>query len=151
MPPITIVIADQRRARGAACLRLLEPVREVRVVGQARTGPDAIAATRLKPRILLLDLGLSRAKGRSLLPVIRRASPDTKVILLAEDASEALILDALAQGAPGYLETRSLRPFLAKAVRVVVAGEAWVPRRMVTKVVQRLRAHVKQRRGQFAD
>ncbi len=54
--PITVVIADRQRARRAACLRLLEPVRGIRVVGEARSSLGAIAATQLRPRILLLDL-----------------------------------------------------------------------------------------------
>ena len=140
MPPITVVIADHRQARRAACLRLLAPIEGIRVVGQARSGLGAIAATELKPRILLLDLTLARGMGTSLLPLIRQRSPDTKVILLVVCTSEALIIEALSHGAPGYLDERSLYVFLEKAVRVVDAGEAWVPRRIVTEVAARLRA-----------
>ncbi|HEV8437056.1 MAG TPA: response regulator [Methylomirabilota bacterium] len=140
MLPITVVIADRQPAHRAACLRLLRPVKGVRVVGEAGNGFDALAATRLKPRILLLDLTLSLGPSSALLPVIRRKSPGTKVILLTDRASDARILDALAHGVPGYLERRSLRAFLAKAVRLVDAGEGWVPRQMVTKMVMRLRA-----------
>src|SRR5262249_15574248 len=56
MPPITVVIADQRRARRSACRRLLQPQRGIRVVAEGRSGLDALAASRLKPRILLFGL-----------------------------------------------------------------------------------------------
>ena len=140
MPPITVVIADHRQARRAACLRLLEPIEGIKVVGQAQSGLGAIAATKLKPRILLLDLTLARGMGNSLLRLIHQRSPHTKVILLAVCTSEALIIEALSHGAPGYLDEKSLCAFLEKAVRVVDAGEAWVPRRIVAEVAARLRA-----------
>jgi DNA-binding NarL/FixJ family response regulator len=139
MSAITVVVADRQKARRAACLRLLGPVKGIRVVGKAGNGLGAIAATRLRPRILLLDLALSSGQGPSLLRLIRRQSPRTRIILLTEGHGEAPILDALARGAPGYLEKKSLSASLTKAVRLVAAGEAWVPRKMVSKVVDRLR------------
>jgi DNA-binding NarL/FixJ family response regulator len=56
---------------------LLEPIKGIRVVGQAQSGLGAIAATKLKPRILLLDLTLARGVGTSVLPLIRQRSPHT--------------------------------------------------------------------------
>lgn len=47
-------------------------------------------------------------------------------------------MDALSHGAQGYLERKALRAFLPKAVRVVDAGEPWVPRKMVAKILARL-------------
>jgi hypothetical protein len=59
-----------------------------------------------------------------------RKSPQTKVILLTDGASDARTLEALSHGArlprQGLLTT-----FPARAVRVVDAGVAWVPRKMV--------------------
>ncbi len=138
MPPITVVVADHEKASRSTCVSLLQPLKDVAVVGKAASAPEVALAARLKPSILLLDLALSGANRTALLPMIRRESPRTKVILLTRRASEQRILDALAQGAPGYLEKTSLRAFLPKAVRVVAAGEAWVPRRMIAKIVDRL-------------
>ena len=137
MPPITVVVADHEPASRAACVRLLRPIRGISVVGKAGNGLETLAAARLKPRILLLDLDLSRRNGMSLVPGIRRRSPGTRVILLTRGASQRQILDALSQGVPGYLEKGSLPRLLAKAVRVVDAGEAWVPRRMIAKLMDR--------------
>ena len=72
----------------------------------------------------------------------RAAGPsrNARRTLLTARTSETLVLDALAHRAAGYLDAKSLRAFLEKTVRVVDAGEAWVPRWMVAKVVDRLRA-----------
>lgn len=136
---ITVVIAERQPADRAACLRLLEPENGIRVVGEARSGLEAITSTgHLRPRILLLDLALARAQRMPLIPALRQKSPQTKVILLTDGASEARTLEALAHGARGYLDKALLTTFLARAVRVVDEGEAWVPRKMVAPIMDRL-------------
>ena len=47
------------------------------------------------------------------------------------------MLEALASGARGYLEMSAIEIFLARAVRVIDAGKAWVPRKMVAKIMDR--------------
>jgi DNA-binding NarL/FixJ family response regulator len=139
MSPITVVIADRLESRRAAYRRLLEPEGRVEVVAESRSSLETVATVgRLRPRILLLDLRLSEGEGVALLPVLRRKSPRTRVLLLTSRASEAHILDALSHGARGFLERKAVATFLAKAVVAVDAGEAWVPRRMVGKIVERL-------------
>ena len=100
---------------------------------------EAIALTaRARPRILLLSLGVSRGNGAAVLSALLRRSPRTKVILLTTRTTEARILDALSRGGRGYLEQGMLRTFLPKAVRAVDAGEVWVPRKMVGRILDRL-------------
>lgn len=139
MSQISVVIAARERASRTACVRILQPEKNIGVVAEASSSLEAvIAVATLIPRILLLDVGLSRRNGVALIPVLRQRSPRSKVILLVQRSSEAQILAALSRGAQGYLEMRVLPAFLAKAVRAVDAGEAWVPRKMVAKVVDRL-------------
>jgi DNA-binding NarL/FixJ family response regulator len=139
MSAISVVIADRGRAGRAACRSLLEPEKGIRIVGEARSGLDAVTAIeKLKPSILLLDLDLFDGGARTtLLPVIRRRSPRTRVLLLTERTRDARTIDALCRGARGYLEKGTLRTYLCRAVRAVDAGEAWVPRKMVAKIMDR--------------
>jgi DNA-binding NarL/FixJ family response regulator len=139
MGRISVLIANREKAGRTTCRVLLEPEKGIRVVGEAASGLDAVtAAERLKPSILLLDLKLFNGDGPSLLPVIRRKSPLTRVLLLTDEAPEAPTLEALSHGARGYLEKGTLRTYLTRAVRAVGAGEAWVPRKMVTQITARL-------------
>lgn len=137
-PQITVVIADQDKARRATCLRLLRTEKDIRVLGEARSGLETLAAARLNPQVLLLDLTLSRGGGSELIPALRHSSPGMKVIVVSGDASKARILEALSRGAQGCLEKKLLRKFLAKAVRIVDAGQAWVSRRFVPEIVDRV-------------
>lgn len=139
MTPITLVIAHHEKAIRTFCIRLLQPEKGIGVVGQARSGVEVIAAVaRLKPHILLLELNLSRGKGIVLLRALRQKSPRTKVILFTRRAPESRTLEALSYGAMGYLEEKVISTFLPKAVRVVHGGEAWIPRKMVARIIDRL-------------
>ena len=139
MPPITVLIADGDKTSRTRSLNTLQPEKEISVVGVARNGLEAIsAADGLKPHILLLNLNLFKGKGDNLLRALRRKSPRTKMILLIRRASQTVILEALAQGALGYLKEKAIDCFLLKAVRQVEAGEAWVPRKMAARIVDRL-------------
>lgn len=139
MPPITVLIADDKKARRASCLSLLRNEQGIQVLGEAATALEAVAlALKLKPRILLLGLDLLKGKDNLLLLTLRQKSPQTRIILLTRVAPEARILEALSHGARGYLEEKVLSTFLAKAVQCVDADEAWVPRKMVAKIIDRL-------------
>jgi DNA-binding NarL/FixJ family response regulator len=139
MSPVNVVIAHHEKIIRAACLNLLQPEKGIRVIGEARSAFEVIkVAARFKPHILLLDLNLFKRNGNALLLALRQKSPRTKVILLTHGASKTQILEALSHGALGYLEKKLINTFLAKAVRKVDGGEAWVPRKMVTKTIDRL-------------
>lgn len=135
---ITVVVADEEKERRAVCLRLLAPEKGIRVVAEAGTAAETLDAARLAPRILLLDARLAKGRGLLLLPIFRRSSPGTKVIVMTGQSSGAALLEALASGAHGYLNRKLLRAFLPKAVRKVDQGEPWVSRKMLPRIIENL-------------
>ena len=138
MPPISVVITERRKAGRAACRSLLEPEKGIRVVGEAHSGLETVSAVeRLKPRVLVLDAALIM-DASSLLPLIRQKSPETRVSPLTDSGPEARTLDTLSDGARGDPEKATLGVYLPRAVRVVAAGQAWVPRQMVARIMDRL-------------
>jgi DNA-binding NarL/FixJ family response regulator len=142
MPLITVVIGDRKKSGRAACLSVLKREKWIQVVAETRSGLEVItAAARLKPRILLFNSNLFKEKRDNLLRALRQESPRSKVILLTRRVSEKTILEALSHGARGYLKESAMSTFLPKAVRLVDAGEAWVPRKMVAKIIECL-AHL---------
>jgi DNA-binding NarL/FixJ family response regulator len=135
----TVLLAHREKSTRNAYLRLLGPEKGIRVVAEARSGPEVIRATkRLHPQILLLDLDLSQGSGITLLRVLRQKSPRTKVIVLAHGAPEARILKALSYGALGYLEDNLVTILSVKAIRSVESGGVWVPRKMIPRIVRQL-------------
>ena len=139
MTRMTVVVAAQPRDR-ALCRSLLPPAGGIGVVAEVDVGEAVLAAVaRLRPQMLLLDLQRPRLDALAALPQIRLQSPRTRVILLTSRRTPAaLLLEGLRRGARGYLDRAALRPFLLKAVRAVDAGEAWVPRQMVSRILDQL-------------
>lgn len=139
---VTVLIADPERRTRHECVRVVQSVRGMRLVGEAQTGLEAVSATaRLKPRVVLLDLKLSSEFGATLIAVVRRKSLRTRVILLAGRASESRILEALSHGAVGAISKKDIARFLPEALVAVAAGEAWMSRKMIPKIMDRLAAY----------
>ena len=107
------------------------------MVGEAQNSTEVRAAVDLKPRVLVLDVELG-SDGLTLLRIVRRTAPRTKVLMLVDRRSEAGLLNVLFAGARGYLERAAVQRFLPRAVRVVDAGETWVPRRLVSRITDQL-------------
>jgi DNA-binding NarL/FixJ family response regulator len=139
MTRITVVVAAEPHDR-ALCRSLLEPDGGIVVVADVEAGQAARAVVaRLRPRMLLLELRRPRLDVLAALARIRLQSPRTRVILLTSRRTPiALILEGLRRGARGYLDRAALRTFLPKAVCAVDAGEAWVPRQMVSRILDQL-------------
>lgn len=139
MTPITVVIAEEEKERRATCQRILAGDRGIRVIGEAGTAAETLGAARLAPRILLIDSKIALGRGL-VLPMFRRSSPKTRVIVLTGQSAGPALLDALAHGAHGVLNRRLLRALLTKAIRRVAEGESWVPRKMIPKVMESLKS-----------
>ncbi len=149
VPVINVLIADSDTRSRAACVRAIHSMRGVRVVGEAATGLEAVSATaKLKPRVVLVDLELSSEFGASLIAVLRRKSARTRVILLVGRASEERILEALSHGAVGCVTKKNISRFLPEALEAVSSGEAWMSRKLIPKIMDRLADFTARAEGQ---
>lgn len=138
---VNILIADSDKAARATVARTILPLRGMRVVGEAQTGLEAVSATaRLKPGVVLLDLELSSEFGATLIAILRRKSARTRVILLVGRASESRIIEALSHGAVGCVTKKDVARFLPEALEAVASGEAWMSRKLIPKIMDRLAA-----------
>jgi len=140
--PIRIVIADDHPIFRDGLRRLLETETDLKVLGEASDGAEAVKLARqLKPDILLLDLAMPKHPGLEALrelSVPANATP-VRVILLTAAAEKSQIVEALQLGARGVVLKDSATQLLLKAIQTVMAGEYWVGRESVSNLVQYLR------------
>jgi two-component system nitrate/nitrite response regulator NarL len=143
--PTRILIADDHPIFRDGLRRLLETEPDLKVIGEACDGAEAVRlAKQLKPDILLLDLAMPRHPGLEALREMSSASNQNavRVILLTAAAEKAQIVEALQLGARGVVLKDSATQLLLKAIHTVMAGEYWVGRESVSNLVQYLQTLV---------
>jgi PAS domain S-box-containing protein len=75
------------------------------VVGEAVDGAEAVRlAEQLQPDVVLLDLSMPQMDGLQALPLIRRAAPEARVIVMSGFAEQQMADQVLAAGADRYVE-----------------------------------------------
>jgi two-component system nitrate/nitrite response regulator NarL len=141
--PIRIVIADDHPIFRDGLRRLLEAEGDMKVVGEACDGVEAVKlAMEIKPDILLLDLAMPHHTGLDALRELNTrpgGAGMVRIILLTAAAEKRQVVEALQLGARGVVLKDSATQLLLKSIHAVMAGEYWVGRDSVSNLVQYLR------------
>jgi two-component system, NarL family, nitrate/nitrite response regulator NarL len=140
--PVRILLADDHPIFRDGLRRLLEAEPDLKVVGEACDGAEAVKMARqLKPDIMLLDLAMPRTPGLEALREMSSgaAANSVRVILLTAAAEKKQIVEALQLGARGVVLKDSATQLLLKSIHTVMSGEYWVGRESVSNLVQYLR------------
>ena len=106
------------------------------VVGQAADGDEAIELTRrLKPELVLMDVGMSPCNGLEATRVIKTELPDVKVIIVTVSEDEQDLFEAIKSGAEGYLLKGMSEEELGSTLARISAGEPALSRGLATKIL----------------
>jgi DNA-binding NarL/FixJ family response regulator len=124
---ITILLADDHAVLRAGLRLLINAQADMRVVGEAADGREALdQAARLQPDLVLLDLSMPAASGLEILPAMRRAAPGARVLVLTMHDDESHLRHALRAGAAGYVLKKAADSELLSAIRTAMRGEVYV-------------------------
>jgi len=105
---LRVVLADDSDDLRMLLRAQLAGTGRVEVVGEATSGPEAVAEVeRTRPDAVLLDLAMPGGSGIDAIPGIRAASPSTRVIVLSGFSREHLGRRAIDAGADAYVEKGS--------------------------------------------
>lgn len=117
-----LVVDDHQLMRQGVCALLMK-AQEVKIVGEARDGEEAIAlAQRLVPDIILMDIEMPRMDGLEASRRLLASGTSPKILFLSMRTDEADVREAARIGACGYLIKNSNREELIAAVRNVHQG-----------------------------
>jgi DNA-binding NarL/FixJ family response regulator len=120
---ITLVLADDHHVVRQGLQTLLETEPDFHIVGESGDGLETVQLVeRLSPNVLVLDLMLPGINGLEVTRQLSQRAPQTRVIILSMYANEAYVVEALRNGAAGYVLKRSSASDLVQAVRDVSRG-----------------------------
>lgn len=122
--PLAVMLADDHEIVLQGLRTLLNGASHIRVVGEARTGDEAVRLHQeLQPDLTLLDIRMPPGMdGIATLAAIRQNSPKAKVIMFASDDFEVDLLRAWQLGAAGFLIKTVSRDELINAIDSVVTN-----------------------------
>ncbi len=127
MSKIKILIADDHAVVRMGLSALFRAKGDLDVVGQARSGEQAVAeARRLKPDVIVMDLMMPKMDGIDATRLLRQETPRAKILILTSFATSDEIARALAAGASGAVLKSTENAELVEAIRRVAAGEPYV-------------------------
>ncbi len=125
--PIRLLLIDDHAIVREGLRGLLEQQPDMRVVGEADNGAGVLDRLAAHPAdVVVLDMKMPGPSVVETITAIRRAHPDTRVLVFTSFAEDSQVRDAIGAGATGYLLKDALREDLLRAVREVAAGHAWL-------------------------
>ncbi len=104
MSAFRILIADDHEVARKGIRSLLEDHAGWEICGEARDGREAVEyAGKLKPDVLLLDIGMPNLNGLDAARQILATDPEARILILTVHDSEQTVREVLAVGARGFL------------------------------------------------
>ncbi len=86
---------------------------------------------------LVVDFN-SALDGLKTLESVRRARPGIRQIVIGPENDDELVLEAITAGARAYLDSSADPHTVRMAIDIVVSGSIWAPRRLLSKLIDRL-------------
>lgn len=117
----TAIVVDDYGSMRMLLKGILEDL-GITVVATATNGVAGVAAAKqYQPAIVCLDVDMPMMSGLEALPLIREASPNSKVVMVTGNVGKAFVEKAIASGARGYI-IKPIRPAHVEAFMTKLLG-----------------------------
>lgn len=136
---IRVLVADDHALFREGLRALLHATSDIRVVAEAATGYEALAAVAAHaPDVAILDIAMPDLNGIETAGLIRSQHPGTRLLMLSMYSNIEHVHRAFAAGALGYLLKESASTEVVAAVRQVRAGVTYLSRMAQERFAQLL-------------
>jgi DNA-binding NarL/FixJ family response regulator len=123
---ITVLLAEDHTVVREGLRTLLEAEGDIKVVGEAETGRQAVElARKLRPSVVVMDIAMPVLNGMEATRQILKSVPGTKVLILSAHSDDAYVEQVTALGAAGYLLKQTSAHMLSRAVREIQKGNTF--------------------------
>lgn len=138
--PIRILLVDDHPLMRRGMRDLLAMEDDLQPVGEAGTGEEALRLVdELDPDLILLDLNMPGMDGLETLQRLREAKVDARIILFTVSDDQSHVLEALRQGADGYLLKDMDPEQLVEQVRAAANGKLALTSELTLILAQAIR------------
>ncbi len=136
---IHILLVEDHAMVRAGLRALLERAGDIKIVGEASNGQEAIEMTMtLKPDLLVMDIMMPRLNGIQAAEQIRALKLPTSILLLSMYSDEGLIHQAMHSGVKGFVLKNSVSEELLQAIHAVARGETFLSKSVSSIVMDRI-------------
>jgi DNA-binding NarL/FixJ family response regulator len=100
---------------------------EMEIVGELSDGTQIVQEVeRLRPDLILMDIGLASINGIEAAKLVHECCPNTKILFVSENRSADIAHKAMESGGNGYLVKIDVRKELLSGIRAVLAGRRFI-------------------------
>jgi DNA-binding NarL/FixJ family response regulator len=122
----TVMLAEDHAIVRQGLCALLNADGHFKVVGEARTGQEAVAMARtLRPDVILMDIAMPVLNGLEATRQILAANPRAKVVILSAHSDDEYVERMNKAGVVGFLEKQTSAEILTKAILEVAKGHSF--------------------------
>ncbi|SHM70438.1 response regulator transcription factor [Gracilibacillus kekensis] len=151
MNTIRIMIADDQRIICDGLAVMFDQHQDIKVVATATNGEEAIdKAKAVKPDVILMDIRMPVIGGITATKIIKQDLPSIKIIMLTTFSQNDYILQALKNGASGYLLKDTGLQQLVEAIHHSLSGQLLIPESIQPMLIQQLEATKENKPVSFA-
>jgi len=123
---ITVLLAEDHAVVRQGLSALLNADGQFKIVGEARTGREAVELARtLRPDIILMDIAMPVLNGLEATRQILAANPAARVLILSAHSDNVYVERMNDAGVAGFLEKQTSAEILTKAIREVFKGNTF--------------------------
>jgi DNA-binding NarL/FixJ family response regulator len=134
-----VLLVDDHKIMRDGIKAILKHSEEFTVAGEAETGTDAVQmCKRLRPSIVLMDIGLPGLNGVEATTEVLRHVPETKVIILSMYDDEHSVVSAIRSGARAFVLKRASDNDLLDALRTVAKGGSYLSPQVSDRLLHRI-------------
>jgi DNA-binding NarL/FixJ family response regulator len=137
--PLDVLLVDDHKIMRDGIKAILSRGNEFRVVGEAENGAEAVQfCKRLRPHLVLMDIGLPGLNGVETTQEILRFYADCKIVILSMYDDENSVMGAIRAGARAFILKRASDMDLVEALRMVAAGHIYLSPQVSDRLLVRI-------------
>ena len=132
---IRVLLADDQSILADGIRSVLSSCPEIEVVGIAADGFEALSMLeKQKPDVILMDIRMPNMNGVIATQEVKRRRPEVKVLILTTFDDSDYILNAINNGASGYLLKDTSSSALIDAIKNAYAGDTILPAKIARRI-----------------